>query len=110
MNEVNKSSYLFALAENDWWEVRKCVCMCVEGEVIMHLQGKNRTTKRVKPPKHQQTSPNPWTKVSQLEHFKLVFDILILTAADVHGAFQHMTSFREVAGYWWMLGLFGIEA
>lgn len=77
-----------------------CVCVCVEGEVNIHLQGKNQNNKTNATPKTPTNTPktlNEEVPVRTLP-FKLVFDILILTADNVHGAFQHMTSFREVAG------------
>lgn len=78
-----------------------CVCVCVEGKVNIHLQGKNQNSKTNETSKTPTNTPKTLNKEVPVRTlpFKLVFDILILTADDVHGAFQHMTSFREVAGY-----------
>lgn len=78
-----------------------CVCVCVEREVNMHLQGKNQNNKPNETSKTPTNTPKTLKKEVPVRtlHFKLVSDILILTADDVHGAFQHMTNFREVAGY-----------
>lgn len=67
----------------------------------MHLQGKNQNNKPNETSKTPTNTPKTLSNKVPVRtlHFKLVFDILILTAADVHEAFQHMTSFREVAGY-----------
>lgn len=78
-----------------------CVCVCVEGKVNIHLQGKNQNSKTNETSKTPTNTPKTLNKEVPVRTlpFKLVCDILILTADDVHGAFQHMTSFREVAGY-----------